>query len=200
MHTIFFGLKRSHHATLRLTRAELANMGLTAARFDLLYAVKQNRSGVTQSALRKLLGVCRATVSKMLKSLEQLGFVKRRHSTLDRRRKVVELTTIGKQRISRACREFMRSGWAQLAVDSALGAEGQMYRWYDADDCREATSLLESLLGYIRKAFGDRAKLVYPWGLTDTEGIDLEWELIESDVDLIDAAGAQEIPVADLVS
>jgi DNA-binding MarR family transcriptional regulator len=200
MHTIFFGLKRSHHATLRLTRVALARMGLTAARFDLLYAVKQNRGGVTQSGLRKLLGVCRATVSKMLASLEELGFVKRSISVFDRRRKLVELTSTGRQRIVRACREFMRSGWAQLAVDSALGADGQMYRWYDEDDCREATSLFETLLGYIRKAFGDRAKLVYPWGLPDSESLDLEWEFMALDLERIYDSGGAETPVSGAAS
>jgi DNA-binding MarR family transcriptional regulator len=197
MHIIFFGLKRAHHATLRLTRAPLASMGLTAARFDLLYAVKQNRRGVTQSALRKLLGVCRATVSRMLASLETLGLVRRSISPFDRRRKLVELTKLGKTRIARAIREFMGSGWAQLAVDSALGAEGNSYRWYDEDDCIEATSLVDSLLGYIRKAFGDRARLVYPWD-ADPEAIEmteLDWALIDldlrgSDTSTADASGA----------
>jgi DNA-binding MarR family transcriptional regulator len=188
MHTIFFGLKRAHHATLRLTRAPLANMGLTAARFDLLYAVNQNRRGVTQSALRRLLGVCRATVSKMLGSLEKLGLVRRSISVFDRRRKLVELTAIGKASFVRARREFMRSGWAQLAVDSALGAVDSKtasprigYRWFDPDECNEATSLLESMLGCVRSEFGDRAKLVYPWdpesvGAWDPESIGA-WDL-----------------------
>jgi DNA-binding MarR family transcriptional regulator len=181
MHTIFFGLKRSHHATLRLTRAGLAHMGLTAARFDLLYAVKQWRKGVTQSALRRLLGVCRATVSKMLSSLEKLGLVRRSIAPHDRRQKVVELTNRGKWRIARAHREFTRSGWAQLAVDSALGGEGHPYRWYDEDDCLEATSLLESLLGYIRHEFGDRATLVYPWNAEEPEATELDWALFDLD-------------------
>lgn len=74
MHAIFFGLKRAHHGTLRITRRILAALGLTAARFDLLYAVKKaTRYGVNQSALRKVLGVSRATVSRMLASLEERG-------------------------------------------------------------------------------------------------------------------------------
>jgi DNA-binding MarR family transcriptional regulator len=187
MHTIFFGLKRAHHSTLGLTRAPLARIGLTAARFDLLYAVKGNRHGVMQSALRRLLGVCRATVSKMLASLEKLGLVRRSVWPLDRRQKLVELTNRGRWRISRAYFQFTRSGWVQLAVDSALGAEGQMYRWYDEDDCAEATSLLETLLGYIRRSFGDRARLVYPWDPDPPP--DFEWELIDFEL-----AGMDESP------
>jgi DNA-binding MarR family transcriptional regulator len=176
MHIVFFGMKRAHHATLGLTRVPLARLGLTPARFDLLYAVKQRRRGATQTALRKVLGVCRATVSKMLASLEKLGLVRRSVYAFDRRCKLVELTNRGKWRVARAYHELARSGWAQLAVDSALGAEGQMYRWYDEDDCREATSLFDTLLGYIRRNFGDRATLQYPWDLDEAESTGLDWE------------------------
>jgi DNA-binding MarR family transcriptional regulator len=198
MHIIFFGLKRAHHATLRLTRHSLASLGLTAARFDLLYAVKQRRKGVTQSALRKLLGVCRATVSRMLGSLEKLGLVRRSISAFDRRRKVVELTNRGKWRVARAHHEFVRSGWAQLAVDSALGAEGRSYRWYDEDDCIEATSLLDGLLRSVREGFGDRATLQYPWDPDEVEATELEWALV--DVDLPDDADGDEASPSELAA
>src|SRR5271154_1732091 len=120
MHSIFFGLKRAHHGTLRITRKVLVAMGLTAARFDLLYAVKKVRRGLNQSALRKVLGVSRATVSRMLASLEELGLVRREVTTADRRQKFVQLTTKGRWRIALAHRQLTRSGWAQLAIDSAL--------------------------------------------------------------------------------
>jgi DNA-binding MarR family transcriptional regulator len=197
MHTIFFGLKRAHHSTLRLTRADLARLGLTAARFDLLYAVRQYRRGVAQSSLRKMLGVCRATVSKMLGSLEKLGLVKRSLFPLDRRRKLVELTNRGKWRIGRAHCELTLSGWAQLAVDSALGAEGCGYHWYDPDDCIEATSLLDGLLRHVREAFGDRATLEYPWSPDDAGTLDLDEELHELERDRLMTAGPVDLDPAD---
>jgi DNA-binding MarR family transcriptional regulator len=164
MHAIFFGLKRAHHGTLRVTRHVLAKMGLTAARFDMLYAIKSGaRSGMLQSKLRRVLGVCRATVSRMLASLEALGLVTRSSSVFDRRQRRVALTTRGRWRIAYAHRHITRSGWAQLAVDSALGAEGSKYQWYDTDECIAATYLLDGMLGQLRRAFFDRAKLDYPW-------------------------------------
>ncbi len=164
MHAIFFGLKRAHHGTLRITRDVLARMGLTAARFDMLYAIKvRHKRGMRQSALRRTLGVCRATVSRMLASLEQLGLVTRKVDSLDTRQRLVKLTTLGRWRIAFAHRQITRSGWAQLAVDSALGAEGSKYRWYDADECVAATLLLEGMLDRLRHAFLDSAKLHYPW-------------------------------------
>jgi DNA-binding MarR family transcriptional regulator len=164
MHAIFFGLKRAHHGTLRITRRVLAALGLTAARFDLLYAVKSERRGMIQSALRKVLGVSRATVSRMLASLEELGFLRRTVTAQDRRQKLVELTTKGWWRIVRAQRHFMRSGWAQLALDSALAGQYREHRWCDEAACREATASLHVRLDDLRRGFYDFATLDYPLG------------------------------------
>jgi DNA-binding MarR family transcriptional regulator len=176
MHTIFFGLKRAHHATLALTRRTLSRMGLTAARFDLLFALKLHRFGVRQSKLRRLLGVSRTTVSRMLASLEQLGLLTRKLSLSDRRTRDVELTKRGRSTIVFAHRAFTRSGWAQLAVDSALGTEGA-YRWYREGDCIQATALFDGLLRQVRRAFLDRATLLYPW---DPEHVG-PWDLWEAE-------------------
>jgi DNA-binding MarR family transcriptional regulator len=163
MHAIFFGLKRAHHGTLRITRGVVAEMGLTAARFDMLYAIKLRKRGLLQSTLRRILGVCRATVSRMLMSLEELGLVTRKVDEIDRRKRLVFLTTLGRWRIAHAHRHITGSGWAQLAVDSALGGEGSQYHWYDRKECIAATSLLDGLLHQLRRAFFDRARLDYPW-------------------------------------
>jgi DNA-binding MarR family transcriptional regulator len=164
MHAVFFGLKRAHHGTLRITRDVLGRMGLTAARFDMLYALKsRRRAGMLQSEVRRILGVCRATVSRMLASLEELGLVKRETYLYDKRQRLVRLTTLGRWRIAFAHRHITASGWAQLAVDSALGGEGSKYHWYDKEECIAVTRLLVGLLDSLRRAFFDRARLEYPW-------------------------------------
>jgi DNA-binding MarR family transcriptional regulator len=164
MHAIFFGLKRAHHGTLRITRKVLAALGLTAARFDLLYAVKKSSRGMVQSALRKVLGVSRATVSRMLASLEELGLVRRTVAVQDRRQRFVELTTKGRWRIAFAHRQLTRSGWAQLAIDSALAGKYAAFQWCDENACAEATASLHVMLGKIRDGFYDFATLDYPSG------------------------------------
>jgi DNA-binding MarR family transcriptional regulator len=164
MHAIFFGLKRAHHGTLRITRRVLAALGLTAARFDLLYAVKETRYGMNQSALRKVLGVSRATVSRMLGSLEELELVRRTVAREDRRQKLVELTTKGRWRIAFAHRQLARSGWAQLAIDTALAGKYADYRWCDEVACRAATGSLHGMLDNVRRGFYDFATLEYPSG------------------------------------
>ena len=97
MNAAFFGLKRAHHSVLRLGRHAFASIGLTAARFDLLFAVhSHNGRRMPQRKLQRILGVCRATVSRMLRSLEELGLVQRTRSDVDRRRKLVALTKEGR--------------------------------------------------------------------------------------------------------
>jgi DNA-binding MarR family transcriptional regulator len=179
MHVVIFGLKRAHHGTLRITRRPLAKLGLTAARFDLLYAVLlRRRRGIVQSTLRRVLGVCRATVSRMLLSLEALGLVRRKVLEDDRRKRLVELTNRGRFRIARAHHELTRRGWAKLAIDSALCGEGSGYQWCDESDCLEATSLLDSQLNRIRHAFYDHATLEYPWSPEDALSW---WDLHEAE-------------------
>src|SRR6516225_6895329 len=82
MHLAFFGLKRAHHGVLRVTRRQLGELGLTPARFDLLYAVLE-RWSPPQVDLCRALGVSAPTVSRMVSSLQQLGLVVRQTSPED---------------------------------------------------------------------------------------------------------------------
>ena len=160
MNAIFFGLKRAYHGTLRIYRRGLASMGLTAARFDLLYAVREYRhNGLRQSSLRRSLGVSAPTVSRMIASLEALGLIRRERLAHDRRQRLVILTKAGRRCIHRAVGVFIRSGRAQLAVDSALCPD----RWHDDWACLSATDACESTLNRFRHAYRDGAKLHYRW-------------------------------------
>ena len=167
MNAVFFGLKRAHQSVLRITRGGLAEVGLTPARFDMMFALR-SRHGASQRYLQRLLGVTRATVSKMLSSLEKLGFIVRSVNPHDRRRKTVKLTAAGRMRFVQANMGLRRSGWAQLAVESALGDGRLKYHWYDAQSCQLATSDADGILSAFRRNYGDGATLVYPWGPDDT--------------------------------
>ncbi len=167
MNAILFGLKRAWHGSLRVTREALASMGLTAARFDPLYAVNERgTSSIAQSQLRRRLGVNRATVSRMLRSLEDLGFVVRGPCYADRRTRQVSLSEEGRRRIQMAEQQWIGTGAAQLVVDSAVagfppGAPGA--DWHDDEACFRTTSALDSLLDGLRHAYRDFATLHYPW-------------------------------------
>jgi DNA-binding MarR family transcriptional regulator len=168
MDATFFGLKRAFHGTLRITRVTLAKLGLTAARFDLLYALPHGYARfdirTTQSTLRRALGVSRPTVSRMLASLEELGLVRRERERDpgDRRQIIVRLTQRGCTLIRKAVRAFIDSGWTLLALDSALDEDRPGHRWCDEDHCMFEIETLDALLKRIRAAFGDFATLAYP--------------------------------------
>jgi DNA-binding MarR family transcriptional regulator len=161
MHAVFFGLKRAYYATLGLTRRTLRRMGLTAARFDVLYALNRgSKSGTSQSNLRRQLGVCPSVVSRILKSMELLGYVRRERVGHDKRQLWVELTVKGRARILRGIRQFISWGYAQLALYSALEPD----LWHIESQARLAVWRAETVLQRIRDAFGDTARLHYPWG------------------------------------
>ena len=93
MDDLLFAYKRVHLAGNRNALMLLAAFKLTPARFDLMRTLYGNRTfSMPQSWLRAQLGVARATVSRMLKALERLGFVERKPDEYDRRTKKVTLT------------------------------------------------------------------------------------------------------------
>ena len=162
MHEASFGMKRAWQSSVRATRYLFADVGLTAARFDMLYVLRDGKSTL-QKRVRLALGVNRATVSRMLASLEQLGLVARKRTIIDRRTRLVTLTEEGARRIRLAIRRLMSSGAAQLAFDTALAADG----WHDDNECFLAMDGFERFLRRVRRTFGDFATLYYPWGHPD---------------------------------
>ena len=159
MNVIFFGCKRAYHACLRLTRRSLTRLGLTAARFDMLTAIRRHPYGVVQSKLREMLGVSAATISRMLGSLEELGLVRRRRTDNDQRQRHVTLTNLGESRMRRATTVLIGSGVVQLAFDSAL-TDGH---GYSETLTFLATDEADTVLTHLRQGFRDVATLYYPW-------------------------------------
>ena len=166
MHPVFFGLKRAYYATLGLTRPTLRKMGLTAARMDMLYVIhKRGRYPTQQGALWRTLGVCPSVVSRMLKRLEEIGYVERDVVTNDTRKRTVTLTVRGRARILRAIRQFIGWGYAQLALHSALEPDF----WHSPWRTHVAVSRGHEFLRLIRLGFGDRASLAYPDGISEKD-------------------------------
>jgi DNA-binding MarR family transcriptional regulator len=160
MNAIFFGLKRAYQSSLRVTRRALKRFRLTSARFDMLYAVLESPlRSLAQRQLRELLGVTAPTVSRMVTSLEQLGFVRREKTYGDRRMRTVFLTDQGLRVIRRARSAFIRSGWAQLVVDTGLAGK----RWWDLPWCFLRMSELEDQLRNLRHEYLDTGSVFYPW-------------------------------------
>jgi DNA-binding MarR family transcriptional regulator len=168
MNAHFFGTKRAFHAILRVVRKPLASFGLTAARYDMLYAIvggipKDGRSGCItwQNDLPRELGVHKSVVSRMLRSLERIGLVARRRSSGDRRKRVVALTDAGLERLRDATRCLVRASKRVLCMAICFGG------WKDPDNRFRHLSAYESYLTAIRADFGDSAWLPYQWGHPD---------------------------------
>jgi DNA-binding MarR family transcriptional regulator len=159
MNVIFFGLKRAYHGALRVTRRVLARLGLTAARFDLLYILHKSEGYKVQRELQRALGVTAPTVSRMLASLEQLGLVEREVMEEDRRHREVRLTKAGRRCVLKAARLLIHTGHVQLAVDSALCPRAWSNKWA----AERASGVLDETLRLLRHAYRDVAILDYPW-------------------------------------
>ena len=159
MNKLFFDLKRAFHGSLRIFRRPLARLGLTAARFDLLYIVLKAGGGLLQRELQRALGVAASTVSRMLGSLEELGLVVREVAEDDGRQRYVELTKAGRRSVLAAARELIHSGTVQLTIDSALCPAV----WHDRNASMKASKECRRPLKLLRHAYRDLATPNYPF-------------------------------------
>ena len=160
MHAIFFGLKRAFQSTLRRTWPWCDTVGLTPARFDMLWGLRGARYGMAQSNLRRMLGVSRTTVSRMVRALEQKALVHRRRSERDKRQLRVTITRLGRLLVKRLHRFFIKSGEARRAIVRALVDEKH---WRNEGVWLVAMDEAESVFRRLRDGFGDIADLHYPW-------------------------------------
>jgi DNA-binding MarR family transcriptional regulator len=168
VNAITFGTKRAFHGFLRVTREQLVDMGLTAARFDLLSVLVSCRRrelcapGVRQSEIRRMLGVTAPVVTRMVRALVGLGLVEQwREQFGDRRQVRVGLTTAGERCILKA-RKAMLPAVSRMVYRAICFGE---HRSADARFVHMAK--LEDYLGGLRGRFGDTAGLYYPWGHPD---------------------------------
>ena len=156
MHRVFFSVKRVHLRIVEIGKKLLKEHELTPARFDLLRVVDAHHpQPVPQSKIRALLGVSAATVSRMLISLEKLGFVVREKSTTDARNLLVSLSDLGWNRVDDA----------MIALVCRGGAERMARRGVAFEPNLAVLRLrgLHKLLNSMRRIFGDDAPFVDPW-------------------------------------
>jgi DNA-binding MarR family transcriptional regulator len=169
MNAILFAAKRVFHRAVRVSGTQLSDVarGLTPARLDMMYALTEREGGqlerlsVGQSELRRLLGVSAPVVSRMLRSLEALGWITRRRMLGDGRQLRVTLTDAG---FSAFCRGYhLLFHFAKRVVYRAIcwGRHGDMQQRF------RHMSTLEEYLDSLREYFRDTARLYYRWGHPD---------------------------------
>jgi DNA-binding MarR family transcriptional regulator len=110
-----------------------------------------------QSELTETLGVHRSVVSRMLRSLEQIGLVERERDYGDKRQREVRLTSLGIERLRDAARCLARASVRLLCMAICFG-EGR-----DPLERFRHMCAYESYLTGIGQHFGDTAWLAFPW-------------------------------------
>ena len=80
------------------------------------------------------------------------SIVEREPHHYDRRQKVVKLTAKGREKIHQAHKDVVRSGWAQLAIDSVLGCTVGGAHWYRGSDYA-AMGYFDRYLRDVRQGF-----------------------------------------------
>jgi DNA-binding MarR family transcriptional regulator len=170
MNAITFAIKRAFHGFLRVTRKPLQSLspGLTAARFDMMYVLLTGTgtkffwNGTTyQREVQRALGVSAPVVSRMLRSLEELGWVTRKRSETDRRQREVSLTQAGTARIRDAYAMFRKAAMRLVCLAICFG------RHHSADHRLVHMETLESYLRALCDQWFDKAQLYYRWGHPD---------------------------------
>jgi len=163
MDSMCFEMKRAHLRGVGITNLLLKRreVPMTAARFDLMHAVVMfaaRKKGPVQVTLVQLLGCGKSTVSRLLKALEEKGFVKRERAEEDRRYKRVTVTEKGLEVLHRAAACTLHDERVKHRVDLAT-AEAHLGR-EEADRKREELS--EGLTRW-RWVMGDWAPKPDPW-------------------------------------
>ena len=120
MDDLLFAFKRVHLAGNRHALKLLLEFGVTPARFDLLRVLYGNRCSMDQSWLRGRLGVARATLSRMLKALERLGFVERKRSVFDKRTLTCTMTPAARSLVWNVLVALVRTRVLADVIDRAL--------------------------------------------------------------------------------
>src|SRR5579859_8237816 len=173
MNAIFFAAKRAFWSSVAVTRKMLHAVapGMTAARYDMMFVIAGTPTkassfrcnvNLTQSELRRTLGVSAPVVSRMLRSLEELGWVRRaRPKYGDQRQRKLTLTDQGLEHLLASFRLVAR--FAKRLVHRALCGDrhGSRVAQFMAMDGAEA------VLNGLRKYCGDTATLWYWWPSPD---------------------------------
>jgi DNA-binding MarR family transcriptional regulator len=145
---------------VRVTQTLLPRGVLTPARFDMMRIIEvYGMGGTGQQRIQDLLAVSAPTVSRMLKSLEGLGYVFRERMEHDARMKRVYLTPLGREIINAALLDLIFSGRADRMALWAFDCDGEKGR--------ARVDTLRDLLCRLRENYFDSAPFEHPWTVAE---------------------------------
>ena len=156
MHFLMFRFKRAHLRSLAIARRLYEELGLTPARYDLLYVLGWTALAQEhQYTLWRALGISRTSGSKMVRRLMELGLVTRWRSKTDRRTFVVAFTEAGAVAMRRAMLFLVTSRVLRKAYELAFGNP-------TTEDTAVAVQKLDSAVDRVARRFGDTSRNLYP--------------------------------------
>jgi len=160
MHAVLFSIKRAFHKSVWFGRFLLKDYLLTPSRFDILYILQSRGelSRTPQSTIREILGIASTTLSRMIKALLKLGFIRRERSKLDRRQYEVWLTKYGRTSIAHAIRTIIDSGIIAYCVVHFVSRE-----WLSPEGTFRDVDGIDTTLSFMRERLLDCATLYYRW-------------------------------------
>ncbi len=197
MHAVFFGVKRMHIELVRLTRQMIWHSNLTPARFDMLRVVRVYPDGIAQGTVQWLLGVSAPVVSRMLKALEQLGYVLRERHRRDGRSRWIRLTERGEIAVRVAATatlgnlEAERTAARLVTGNGRLVSESYEETLTTIEQAKDDVARVDGFLSTMRTAIADRAAFHHPWlPICDRVQVPRSWAAagdrsLESDADLL---------------
>jgi DNA-binding MarR family transcriptional regulator len=170
MHSISFLLKRSHLKVTAFAKEAVRSVkDMTPLRFDVLCFARQRwiqfdpcpspRGLTTQRAITRALGLHPSTISKLLKRLEELGWITRFRDYGDPRVKGVELTRLGVRKAWEAMRRVFRGRLLLKPFEEIARA------LRPTAHVIEGVEHLYDTLELIADFFGDESTFYYDFGL-----------------------------------
>ncbi len=111
-----FTIRRAHQTASAVFASFLAEPNLTSAQYCVLFLL-QHLGPSSQNELGRLAHLDRCTISVVVRNLKTRGLISASRDSHDGRKRLIELTTHGKDLLPRASR---LSAWARQAVFSVL--------------------------------------------------------------------------------
>lgn len=109
-----YWLRRAYQRHMAIFAAIMTDLDLTSVQFAALVKLRDMKA-VTQTELGRLIGIDRATISGVVSRLQKRGLLQFRLDPLDRRSRIIALTSAGEALLAQALQRTDQVGEDTLA-------------------------------------------------------------------------------------